>query len=573
MFEKRPLLNVRIKLRQIIWGISQRDIPITRPHPSIESPEGRRRVRLLLSILILYVSAIVPITILRIIFLSDYRIANDPLLASLGVAIIAFALARSRYYNFGSFFMIASLMGLTLACYLPSPDINQLLYATMLFSINGMLASMLLSTFRTGIVIGANFLGIVVLAIASKISLGEVISPITLFLILNGFVLTKKLLSQHDLQQIIDQSHDLVMSQRRFETVVDNLHEGLLITDLDDVVLYANTYLTALTGYTRHEFLGRKSFDLLIMDEDRKEMLQRNKDRPRGKAEQYELRQRRRDGSNFLAEINDIPYFDLEGHVIGTINVITDLTERRELEQQRLEMNVQQEKTQLLRDLIGALSHDLKTPLSVINTNLYLLEKAKDDTAREDRLHILKKQTERLERLIESILASYRLDSSPRPPFSDVDVHSLIRGCVERFEAVATSKNIQLRTNLSDHVPHINADEFSLARAIDNLLENACNYTSENGQVTIESDINNDEAVEIRVIDTGIGIGQTDIARIFERFYRADAARNSMRGGTGLGLSIVKQIVEIHHGSIEVESVVGQGTTFVVRIPRHETGM
>jgi PAS domain S-box-containing protein len=565
MSQKQPLQYVREQLRQLIWNLSQRDFVLTRPHAAIVSLEGRRRVRLFLSMLIGYIACIVAMVFIRVLFDSNYTLTRDPLIISLFVAVIGFTLGRSEHYNNGSLLVIASILGLTIGAFLQSPDMGDLFYAIMLLSINGMLASMLLSTFRTGLVIALNMLGLGLLAIVSPLNIGDVGPSVAIFLILNGFIVAKKLLSQRDLQQIIDQSHDLVMSQRRFETVVENLHEGLLITDLDDKVLYANTYMTALTGYTRHEFLGRKSFDLLGLPEYREEMVSRNKERARGKAERYEIQQRRRDGTSFLAEISGIPYFDLDGIVIGTIGVITDITERREIEQQRLEMNVQQEKTQLLRDLIGALSHDLKTPLAVINTNLYLLEQATDTTAREDRVLILKKQTERLERLIESILTSYRLDSSPRPLFGEVDVNSLLNGCLERFEAVAISKNIQLDANLDQTYPRIRGDEFSLTRVFDNLLENACNYTSPKGTVSVRSELN-EHFLMVRISDTGIGIGDEDIPRIFDRFFRADAARNSMRGGTGLGLSIVKQIVEMHHGSIEVESVEGQGTTFVVKL-------
>lgn len=568
MNQKSPLKNLRDQVRQLIWNISQRDFAATRPPLSIRNPERHRRVRLFLSLAILYAIIIVPVTLLRVTFQEGYAIRGDPFLLGLGVALFGYGLGRTQHYQIGTPVALSAVSMLIFSTFLIDHDLNtsQIAYLVILLSINGMLGSMLLSTFHTAILLAAHQLAVGGLVLLSNITAGEVFSSFVFLLVLNSFVLTKKLLSQRDLQQIIDQSHDLVMSQHRFETVVENLHEGLLITDIEDTVLYVNKRMMQLTGYSREEFLGNKAYDLLLDVEEHGEMLERNTRRSSGVSETYEIYQRRKDGSTFLAEINGIPYYDLDGNVIGTIGVISDITKRREIERENLEMHVRQEKSQLVRDLIGALSHDLKTPLSVINTNLYLLGQSPNDEVRENRLTMLKQQSERLEKLIESILTSYRLDSTHRPPFTEVDISELINACLERFESVAQTKGIRLCTDLAPNCPPIMGDEFSLDRAIDNLLQNACNYTLSEGTVTISTEFDANH-VFIRFIDSGIGIAEADISRVFEHFFRADEARNSMRGGTGLGLSIVKQIVGIHHGSIDVESKLGKGTTFIMKLP------
>lgn len=162
---------------------------------------------------------------------------------------------------------------------------------------------------------------------------------------------------------------------------------------------------------------------------------------------------------------------------------------------------------------------------------------------------------------------------SKREPLNlaPIQMDKFLSSVVEFMQPSANKKNI----NISLHAPeniYIEADEDRLRQVFVNLLSNAVNYTPENGSVKVilqtAGERNGDyEKVIISVVDTGIGIPKKDLPRIFERFYRVDKARSRGSGGTGLGLSIVKHLVELHHGSIHVESDLGYGSKFTVELP------
>jgi len=136
------------------------------------------------------------------------------------------------------------------------------------------------------------------------------------------------------------------------------------------------------------------------------------------------------------------------------------------------------------------------------------------------------------------------------------------------------ARRVAFRLALPEGVPPVIASELRLEQIVNNLLENALNYTPEGGEVLLEAEgighvegVEGGEAVEIRVRDTGSGIPAKDLPHIFERFYRADKARQRAQGGTGLGLSIVKHLVQAHGGSVHAESLPGRGTTIAFRLP------
>ena len=224
------------------------------------------------------------------------------------------------------------------------------------------------------------------------------------------------------------------------------------------------------------------------------------------------------------------------------------------------------------RDFVANVSHELKTPATSLRLLAESLEEAIDEDPVQARLFAaqLKKETERLSQLINDLLDLTRLESEERVENPvPVDVRSTLMSVLACMRSAARKKNITLQWKRFGRAAQytVRGDETQLTSMFMNLVDNAVKYTSPGGRVEVTGGFEGSEIV-IRVSDTGIGIPEGKLPRIFERFYRVDKARSKETGGTGLGLSIVKHVAENHGGRVTVESTPGEGSVFTVHLPR-----
>jgi two-component system, OmpR family, phosphate regulon sensor histidine kinase PhoR len=240
----------------------------------------------------------------------------------------------------------------------------------------------------------------------------------------------------------------------------------------------------------------------------------------------------------------------------GAVVVLHDVTELRRLERVR-------------QDFVANVSHEFKTPLTAIQGFAEtLLSGALDDPTSNRRfLEIIRTHAVRLARLTNDLLKLARIEAGKLElEFFPVGLIELIEGCAETTLLKASRKQITLEIEVPPGLPPVRGDATLLRDVLQNLLDNAIQYTPECGHIRVSADLRGKEAV-VTVTDTGIGIPTADKERIFERFYRVDAARSREAGGTGLGLSIAKHIVEAHGGHLWVDSVIGEGSKFSFSIP------
>ena len=240
----------------------------------------------------------------------------------------------------------------------------------------------------------------------------------------------------------------------------------------------------------------------------------------------------------------------------GAVVVLHDITDLRKLERVR-------------RDFVANVSHEFRTPLTAIQGfSETLLGGAMNDPQNRDRfLSIILEHARRLARLTDDLLMLSKMDADRLElEIRRLPVEQLVSGCVETAQPRAQEKNLQLSVTLEKNLPDIAADRRRLTEVLQNLLDNAIQYTPSGGQITVSAEAANAEVI-ITVSDTGIGIPTADQPRIFERFYRVDVARSREVGGTGLGLSIAKHLMEVHGGRLWVESEVGQGSQFHFSVP------
>jgi two-component system sensor histidine kinase SenX3 len=219
------------------------------------------------------------------------------------------------------------------------------------------------------------------------------------------------------------------------------------------------------------------------------------------------------------------------------------------------------------RDFVANISHELKTPIGALSLLSEAVLGAKDDPQSVSKFALrMQSESKRLTDLVQEIINLSRVqDSDPLQVPEILDTKEMILEAVDQCKTTAEARKIQILFK-GDTSAKVLGDRLQIIMAIHNLIENAINYSPDGTNVSITATTEN-SIVDISVTDQGIGIPQTEVERIFERFYRVDPARSRQTGGTGLGLSIVKHIVTKHGGEIKVWSVENVGSTFSIRLP------
>ena len=244
------------------------------------------------------------------------------------------------------------------------------------------------------------------------------------------------------------------------------------------------------------------------------------------------------------------------GATLGAVVVLHDITELRRLERVR-------------RDFVANVSHEFKTPLTAIQGFAEtLLAGALDDAQNRERfLEIILEHARRLARLTDDLLRLSQMDADRLElEIDEVSVAQIVDSCLATAQHRAGENGLRLSVNVPDQMPSVAGDRRRLAEVLQNLLDNARQYTLPGGEIVLSAEAQELEVV-FTVSDTGIGIPQADQSRIFERFYRVDAARSREAGGTGLGLAIAKHLIEAQGGRIWVESQIGKGSRFHFSVP------
>lgn len=239
----------------------------------------------------------------------------------------------------------------------------------------------------------------------------------------------------------------------------------------------------------------------------------------------------------------------------GVIAVIQDITEHVKLDTMQ-------------KEFVADVSHELKTPItSIMGYADTLLEGDYEKEMQEKFLNVIATEARRMAKLVTDLLTLSRYDNNNKITQKEAfDLGDLVKKCQDKLAIEIKKKNHTVNCFVTADVPPVYADKYDIERVVLNILTNSIKYTKDGGEIKIYVGFVYNDAY-IKVFDNGIGIPEEDLNRIFERFYRVDKARTREMGGTGLGLSIAKEILDKNGGSIDIKSVVGQGTEIVVRIP------
>lgn len=350
--------------------------------------------------------------------------------------------------------------------------------------------------------------------------------------------------------RVAERTAEVEQRSAQMRAILDSITEGVLYDDQREVK-YTNRALTRLTGYEADEFTTY--LDILrssrYSDDDYGKLIQSVFRTIAGHGVwQGDFWVRRKDRSEFEAALTVTEVRGAEGDMLGTVSVLRDVSQEKELQRQR-------------DRFIASASHELRTPLTNFKTRLYLL-KAQPVKAVEH-LAILNRVANNMVDLVENLLDVSRFERGVIAlRRRDVELQTLIREVVEVQRAEADAKDIALLAELCDEPLRVNVDTARMQQVITNLIANAVNYTSSGGTITVMLQRSGDKAL-LRVRDSGIGIEPEQIPRIFEPFFRAN---EEAAEGTGLGLTIAREIVRLHEGTINVTSAKGEGSTFTVEL-------
>ncbi|MCA9915507.1 MAG: PAS domain-containing sensor histidine kinase, partial [Anaerolineae bacterium] len=358
-------------------------------------------------------------------------------------------------------------------------------------------------------------------------------------------------------------------------TALEAAANAIAIIDRESVVVWVNPAFTTLTGYSRDEAIGQRIGDLQRSPQQAPEFYKNLWETIlAGESWSGTLENRRKDGSTYIEEQMITPVRDGHDNITHFIAVKQDVSQRERNEKmqqdyERLKDSFAKERKQnaLVQQIISALSHDLRTPLSVIQSSKDKIQRyypRMTDEQRTQAMDAIDRQVKFTVDLLEDTVQLARgelteREFQPRP----LNLSILCQVSVDEIASTTTIHDLRFE-NLATFEAVL-VDELLVSRILLNLLSNALKYSPDGGEIRLELDEREDCWIVLRVIDFGLGIRKEDLENIFNPFFRSPDVHAIQ--GTGLGLSIVKDCVERHNGRIHVESELGKGSTFIVELP------
>jgi len=330
---------------------------------------------------------------------------------------------------------------------------------------------------------------------------------------------------------------DLNAQKEQLMCILQTMEEGLVTLDHKGKIIFCNENFKSMINNTSPE--GSYYWEFIRAPRF-KDMISKIT-----KEHQSQIKEIGLDEKIYLCSAN---YLETRNEIVITFH---EITQEKNLEK-------------IKKDFVINVSHELRTPLTSIKGYLETIEGL--DKTQKKYLDTAIRNTDRLINIVKDLLLISEVESDRFELTKEkVNIKELLIRVVKIFQQKTEQKNLDLNVDIEKNLPHIQGDSFKLEQMFINLLDNAVKYTEE-GKIGITAN-KTDSQIHITVRDTGIGIPEKDIPRIFERFYVVDKSRSRKVGGTGLGLSIVKHIVLLHQGRIKLESKPGTGTTFHIILP------
>ncbi len=349
----------------------------------------------------------------------------------------------------------------------------------------------------------------------------------------------------------------LVKDLEKFKLAVDNVYDGIVITDPNAIVLYANEAMERLTGFSIEEILGKKSGTLWKKPMSL-EYYQKMWDIIKIQKKSFigEIENRRKDDGIYAVSMSISPILDKNGEIEFFVEVQHDISKEKEIDKAKTEF-------------VSLASHQLRTPLSTINWYAEMLLSGDVGVLSDGQQKYLEevyRSNQRMVTLVNALLNVSRLELGTFMVEPEhLDAIELVRSVLGEHAPQIQEKKIIVSTNFDSHTLMIHADPKLLRMVVQNIISNAVKYTPVAGKISVA--LSSEHGLLFKVSDTGFGIPKHQQEHVFEKLFRADNVREKDTEGTGLGLYIVKSILDYSGGKVWFESVENKGSTFYVSLP------
>ena len=359
----------------------------------------------------------------------------------------------------------------------------------------------------------------------------------------------------------------LRQSEEHYRGIIENMDLGILEVDNEERIIRAFPKFCAIVGYSEEELLGRKASELLMTPAESERMETRTQARSAGESELYECAIRNKKGEELWLLISGVPLRNEAGHAVGSMGIHYDITERKK-DEVRLKkaMRVAHAARRAEHRFLAKMSHEIRTPLNAILGMSHLLNDTDLSTQQTEFVQAITHGGTLLKELLDGVLNIARLEEGRKTlDLQPALLRPTFDGIMVVYTTLLQNKGVGLELDWDGALDSgLKIDVQALSQVLLNLVGNAAKFTRE-GSICIRPRLAHKEGqlvLRVQVSDTGDGIPQAALPRIFDRFVQADESSDRLQQGSGLGLAICRELCGLHGGSIEVVSDLGKGSTF-----------
>jgi two-component system phosphate regulon sensor histidine kinase PhoR len=351
---------------------------------------------------------------------------------------------------------------------------------------------------------------------------------------------------------------DISDSKSRLRVMVNRLMDGVMTTDADKKIVLANPAFLHMIGFAGGSVKGRAA-DEVIGSELILKIIDEALALPVAASAESceEITLQNDSGDERILSVRCSPFRDRNGQNLGTTTVLHDITAIKKMDQMK-------------SDFVSMVSHEIRSPMNSLLAQIKIIADGLAGDVTEKQQHILGRASDKihnLTNLVSELLDLARIEAGMvAQDTEEVQIGALLEEQVSFHRASAEQKNIRIDLKVAENIPSVSVNLQSMEEVITNLVTNAIKYSPVESEITVSANVEGDY-LSIKVSDTGFGIPEEDLTKVFTRFHRVKDHNTRTIHGTGLGLAIVKSIIDSHHGSVRVESVLEHGTTFTVLLP------